>query len=92
MRYDTDFFARSVESFLSVLDLLDVTLGGVSIGGASIGGAVSLIIAGRRNPWRAQTLETRSCVSVVPRSTGSRSGARPDGAADLARPADEVIE
>jgi len=87
VRYDTDFFARSVESFLSVLDLRDVTLGGVSIGGA-----VSLIIAGRRNPRRAQTLETRSCVSVVPRSTGSRSGARPDGAADLARPADEVIE
>lgn len=33
-RYDAPFFSRSVEGFLDVLDLRDVTLAGVSIGGA----------------------------------------------------------
>jgi pimeloyl-ACP methyl ester carboxylesterase len=50
-RYDADFFARSVESFLNVLDLRDVTFGGVSIGAA-----ISLIIAGRRNPRVARVV------------------------------------
>lgn len=44
-QYDADFFVHSVEGFLDALDLRDVTLCGVSIGGA-----ISLIIAGRRNP------------------------------------------
>jgi pimeloyl-ACP methyl ester carboxylesterase len=50
-RYDADFFAGSVESFLNVLDLRDVTLSGVSIGGA-----ISLIMAGRRNPRVARVV------------------------------------
>ena len=50
-RYDADFFAGSVESFLNVLDLRDVTLSGVSIGGA-----ISLILAGRRNPRVARVV------------------------------------
>jgi pimeloyl-ACP methyl ester carboxylesterase len=44
VRYDADFFVMSVEKFLDLLDLRDVTLSGVSIGGA-----IALIIAGRRN-------------------------------------------
>ena len=44
-RYDAAFFTDFVEAFLETLDLRDVTLCGVSIGGA-----ISLIIAGRRNP------------------------------------------
>src|SRR5258707_247778 len=51
VRYDADFFADSVEGFLIVLDLRDVTLSGVSIGGA-----ISLIIAGRRNPRVARVI------------------------------------
>jgi pimeloyl-ACP methyl ester carboxylesterase len=43
--YDADYFVHSVERFLDVLELDDVTVGGVSIG-ASIG----LILASRRNP------------------------------------------
>jgi pimeloyl-ACP methyl ester carboxylesterase len=50
-RYDADFFADSVEGFLIVLDLRDVTLSGVSIGGA-----IPLIIAGRRNPRVARVV------------------------------------
>ena len=50
-RYDADFFARSVEKFLDVLDLRDVTLSGVSIGGA-----ISLILAGQRNPRIARVV------------------------------------
>jgi pimeloyl-ACP methyl ester carboxylesterase len=50
-RYDADFFAGSVESFLNVLDLRDVTISGVSIGGA-----ISLILAGRRNPRVARVV------------------------------------
>jgi pimeloyl-ACP methyl ester carboxylesterase len=50
-QYDADFFARSVERFLEVLDLRDVTLSGVSIGGA-----IALIIAGRRNPRIARVV------------------------------------
>ena len=44
-RYNADFFADAVEGFLKALNLRDVTVGGVSIGGA-----ISLIVAGRRNP------------------------------------------
>jgi pimeloyl-ACP methyl ester carboxylesterase len=44
-RYDAGFFVDSVEAFLKVLDLHDVTLTGVSIGGAT-----ALIVAGRGNP------------------------------------------
>jgi pimeloyl-ACP methyl ester carboxylesterase len=44
-RYDADFFARSIDTFLDVLDLHDVTACGVSIGGA-----IALILAGRHNP------------------------------------------
>jgi pimeloyl-ACP methyl ester carboxylesterase len=43
--YDADFFVDAVDGFLAALDLRKVTLCGVSIGGA-----ISLIIAGRRNP------------------------------------------
>jgi pimeloyl-ACP methyl ester carboxylesterase len=44
-RYDADFFARSIDAFLSALDLHDVTACGVSIGGS-----IALILAGRNNP------------------------------------------
>jgi pimeloyl-ACP methyl ester carboxylesterase len=44
VRYDAEFFARSVEGFLDVLDLREVTLCGVSIGGT-----IALIMAGRHN-------------------------------------------
>src|SRR5215831_20432169 len=44
-RYDAGFFVGSVEAFLKVLDLHDVTVTGVSIGGAT-----ALIVAGRGNP------------------------------------------
>jgi pimeloyl-ACP methyl ester carboxylesterase len=50
-RYDADFFASSVESFLNVLDLRNVTLSGVSIGGT-----IALTIAGRRNPRVARVV------------------------------------
>jgi pimeloyl-ACP methyl ester carboxylesterase len=50
-RYDADFFVHSVESFLDVLDLRDVTLCGVSIGGA-----IALIAAGRRNARVARVI------------------------------------
>jgi pimeloyl-ACP methyl ester carboxylesterase len=50
-RYDADFFVRSVEQFLDVLDLRDVTLCGVSIGGA-----IALIMAGRRNARLARVV------------------------------------
>ena len=50
-RYNADFFTDSVEGFLDVLDLRNVTLGGVSIGGA-----IALIIAGRRNPRVARVV------------------------------------
>jgi pimeloyl-ACP methyl ester carboxylesterase len=43
-RYNANFFVRSVEGFLDVLDLRGVTLCGVSIGGS-----IALIVAGRRN-------------------------------------------
>jgi pimeloyl-ACP methyl ester carboxylesterase len=43
--YDADFFAQAVDGFLDILNLRDATLVGVSIGGA-----ISLILAGRRNP------------------------------------------
>ena len=43
-RYDAEFFARSVEGFLDVLDLREVTLCGVSIGAT-----IALIMAGRHN-------------------------------------------
>jgi pimeloyl-ACP methyl ester carboxylesterase len=49
--YDADFFAASIEGFLEILDLRDVTLAGVSIGGA-----VALILAGRRNPRVARVV------------------------------------
>lgn len=49
--YDADFFVQSVARFLDVHDLRDVTLCGVSIGGA-----ISLIIAGRRNPRIARVV------------------------------------
>jgi pimeloyl-ACP methyl ester carboxylesterase len=49
--YDADFFVHSVEGFLAGLDLHDVTLCGVSIGGA-----ISLIVAGRRNPRVARVI------------------------------------
>jgi pimeloyl-ACP methyl ester carboxylesterase len=55
VRYDADFFVRSVEGFLEALDLRGVTLCGVSIG-ASIG----LIIAGRRNPRLARVIAINS--------------------------------
>src|SRR6516225_9326695 len=44
VRYDAEFFARSVEGFLDVLDLREVTLCGVSIGAT-----IALIMAGRHN-------------------------------------------
>jgi len=44
-RYDAGFFVDSVEAFLRVLDLHDVTVTGVSIGGAT-----ALLVAGRGNP------------------------------------------
>ena len=44
-RYDAHFFVGAVDGFLAALDLREVILCGVSIGGA-----ISLIIAGRRNP------------------------------------------
>src|SRR6516225_3671498 len=44
VRYDAEFFARSVEAFLDVLDLREVTLCGVSIGAT-----IALIMAGRHN-------------------------------------------
>jgi pimeloyl-ACP methyl ester carboxylesterase len=50
-RYDADFFVHSVEGFLDVLDLRDVTLCGVSIGGA-----IALIAAGRRNERLARVI------------------------------------
>jgi pimeloyl-ACP methyl ester carboxylesterase len=50
-RYDADFFVRSVEKFLEVLDLRDVTLCGVSIGAS-----IALIVAGRRNPRVARVV------------------------------------
>jgi len=50
-RYDADFFARSVERFLEVLDLRDVIFSGVSIGGA-----ISLILAGQPNPRVSRVL------------------------------------
>jgi pimeloyl-ACP methyl ester carboxylesterase len=50
-RYDADFFVHSVERFLDVLDLRDVTLCGVSIGGG-----IALIMAGRRNPRVARVV------------------------------------
>lgn len=50
-RYDAAFFTRSVEGFLDILDLRDVTLAGVSIGGA-----IALIAAGRRNPRVARVV------------------------------------
>jgi pimeloyl-ACP methyl ester carboxylesterase len=50
-RYDADFFAMSVEKFLDVFDLRDVTLSGVSIGGA-----IALIMAGRHNPRVARVV------------------------------------
>ena len=50
-RYDANFFADSVEGFLDALDLHEVTLSGVSIGGA-----ISLILAGRRNPRVARVV------------------------------------
>src|SRR5262249_5608382 len=50
-QYDANFFVYSVERYLDALDLRDVTLCGVSIGGA-----VSLILAGRRNPRVARVV------------------------------------
>src|SRR5262249_47214911 len=50
-RYNADFFADAVEGFLEALNLRDVTVGGVSIGGA-----ISLIMAGRRNPRVARVV------------------------------------
>jgi pimeloyl-ACP methyl ester carboxylesterase len=50
-KYDADFFVHCVEGFLAGLDLHDLTLCGVSIGGA-----VSLIVAGRRNPRVARAI------------------------------------
>src|SRR6516225_4189145 len=50
-KYDADFFVHYVEGFLAGLDLHDVTLCGVSIGGA-----ISLIVAGRRNPRVARVI------------------------------------
>jgi pimeloyl-ACP methyl ester carboxylesterase len=50
-RYDAEFFASSVEGFLDVLNLHEVTLGGVSIGGAT-----ALMLAGRRNPRIARVV------------------------------------
>ena len=44
-RYDAHFFIDAVDGFLAALDLREVILCGVSIGGA-----ISLVIAGRRNP------------------------------------------
>ena len=44
VRYDAEFFARSVEGFLDVLDLREATLCGVSIGAT-----IALIMAGRHN-------------------------------------------
>jgi pimeloyl-ACP methyl ester carboxylesterase len=44
-RYDATFFAKTIEGFLDVLDLKDVTLAGVSIGGV-----IPLMLAARRNP------------------------------------------
>jgi len=43
-RYDAEFFARTVESFLEKLNLSNVTLAGVSIGGS-----IALIIAAQGN-------------------------------------------
>jgi len=43
--YDANFFVRSVEGFLDVLDLRAVTLCGVSIGGS-----IALLLGARRNP------------------------------------------
>ena len=51
MRYEADFFVRSVEGFLDALGLRDVTLCGVSIGGAIV-----LITAGRRNARVARVI------------------------------------
>ena len=44
VRYDAEFFVRSVEEFLDTLDLREAMLCGVSIGGA-----IALILAGRHN-------------------------------------------
>ena len=44
VRYDAEFFARSVEGFLDVLDLREVMLCGVSIGAT-----IALMMAGRHN-------------------------------------------
>ncbi|MGJ0507768.1 MAG: alpha/beta fold hydrolase [Methylocystis sp.] len=44
-RYDADYFAGMIESFLEALDLRDATLAGVSIGAS-----ISLILAARNNP------------------------------------------
>lgn len=44
VRYDAEFFVRSVEGFLDALDLREAMLCGVSIGGA-----IALILAGRHN-------------------------------------------
>jgi pimeloyl-ACP methyl ester carboxylesterase len=43
-KYDADYFVETIESYLEVLDLHDVTLAGVSIGAS-----ISLILAARNN-------------------------------------------
>ena len=50
-QYDADFFVNTVERFLDVIDLRNVTLSGVSIGGA-----IALIMAGRRNARLARVV------------------------------------
>jgi pimeloyl-ACP methyl ester carboxylesterase len=44
-KYDAAYFVETIESFLEVLDLRNVTLAGVSIGAS-----ISLILAARNNP------------------------------------------